>query len=170
MNQRGHLFRILIAAAGSPNGLTNEQAVAMTGQPSNAIGARFNDWAKAGHLHKAKVKGFFLRVFADEGHRDAWIATAKPVAKLHPLTEPLVPRGRCIAPPKLKKLKKVTIVDGDMIIPPTAKITRATPVTHDPRFQCDPAAKVFGAGFAAAGIGRDIHTGRAWQPNEGGRG
>ena len=35
--------------------------------------------------------------------------------------------------------------------------------THDARVQCAPGAQPFGAGFAAAGIGHDIQTGRPWR-------
>ena len=34
--------------------------------------------------------------------------------------------------------------------------------THDQRYQVPPGAQVYGAGFAAVGIGRDVITGRAW--------
>lgn len=37
--------------------------------------------------------------------------------------------------------------------------------THDPRYQCAPGEQPHGAGFAAAGVGRDITTGRAWDFN-----
>lgn len=34
--------------------------------------------------------------------------------------------------------------------------------THDPRYQVAPGAAVHGAGFAAAGVGRDVLTGLPW--------
>jgi hypothetical protein len=34
--------------------------------------------------------------------------------------------------------------------------------THDPRYQVEPGAKVYGAGFAAVGPGRDVDTGKGW--------
>jgi hypothetical protein len=35
--------------------------------------------------------------------------------------------------------------------------------THDPRYHVEPGAKVYGAGFAAVGPGRDVDTGKGWQ-------
>ena len=43
-----------------------------------------------------------------------------------------------------------------------AVVTIYRPVTHDPRYQVDPASRPFGAGFAAVGIGRDVQTGCVW--------
>jgi NAD(P)-dependent dehydrogenase (short-subunit alcohol dehydrogenase family) len=34
--------------------------------------------------------------------------------------------------------------------------------SYDARYQLPPGAQVYGAGFAAAGIGRDVTTGKAW--------
>ena len=42
-------------------------------------------------------------------------------------------------------------------------ITRVPGWTHDPRLQCAPDEMPFGAGFAAAGVGVDITTGRSWK-------
>lgn len=52
---------------------------------------------------------------------------------------------------------------GEPIGMDTAPVTRAPRVTHDPRYQVDPATQPFGAGFAAVGPGRDINTGKAWE-------
>lgn len=43
-----------------------------------------------------------------------------------------------------------------------AKITRAEAPRYDVRYQVDPAARPYGAGFAAIGPGRDVTTGQAW--------
>lgn len=43
-----------------------------------------------------------------------------------------------------------------------AKVTVCPSRSYDPRYQVDPTERLFGAGFVAAGIGRDISTGRAW--------
>lgn len=41
--------------------------------------------------------------------------------------------------------------------------------THDDRVQCAPGARPYGAGFAAAGAGIDMTTGRPWgQPAKAG--
>lgn len=43
-----------------------------------------------------------------------------------------------------------------------AKLTVCPSRSYDLRYQVDPASRPFGAGFAAAGVYRDINTGRAW--------
>ncbi|MGL4573944.1 MAG: hypothetical protein ACRCV9_04055 [Burkholderiaceae bacterium] len=35
-------------------------------------------------------------------------------------------------------------------------------VRHDPRYQCAEGERVYGAGFAAVGVGRNVETGRPW--------
>lgn len=45
----------------------------------------------------------------------------------------------------------------------TQQVTRCPGFTHDPRYQVAPGERVFGAGFAAVGIGRDITTGQPWE-------
>lgn len=49
-----------------------------------------------------------------------------------------------------------------VITPDGLVITRCPSVSFDPRYQIDPAAHHFGAGFAHVGIGRDVQTGKAW--------
>lgn len=48
-------------------------------------------------------------------------------------------------------------------MPGSATVTRCPGFTHDPRYQVAPGERVFGAGFAAVGIGRDITTGQPWE-------
>lgn len=45
---------------------------------------------------------------------------------------------------------------------PGVRLVHGPSWTHDPRFQCAPGEQPFGAGFAAAGVGRDVETGWAW--------
>ena len=63
--------------------------------------------------------------------------------------------GTVIAEPSGRRL----VGDAEYSLP---VITICPPVTHDPRYQVDPASRPFGAGFAAVGIGRDVQTGRVW--------
>ena len=50
----------------------------------------------------------------------------------------------------------------ELVITERTRITVAPPVRYDARYQVDPGAKHYGAGFAAAGLGRDVTTGRSW--------
>lgn len=43
-----------------------------------------------------------------------------------------------------------------------ARITKGPSYTHNGRYQCAPGEQPYGAGFAAAGIGRDVTNGKGW--------
>lgn len=47
-------------------------------------------------------------------------------------------------------------------VPPGLVVQRVNVICYDKRYQVDPHDRVFGAGFAAVGIGRDVGTGRPW--------
>lgn len=54
------------------------------------------------------------------------------------------------------------IHDAELQGGPVPKFTVCPSLGYDPRYQLPPGIRTFGAGFAAAGIGRDIDTGREW--------
>lgn len=51
---------------------------------------------------------------------------------------------------------------GEAVMRDGVRITVCPSPKHDDRYQVAPGASVWGAGFAAAGLGRDITTGRGW--------
>ena len=51
---------------------------------------------------------------------------------------------------------------GRPIFPTGGTTTTGKAAGYDPRYQCAPGERPWGAGFAAAGIGRDVTTGRGW--------
>jgi hypothetical protein len=55
-----------------------------------------------------------------------------------------------------------TIVSGKPVFPSGSTVVQGKAAGYDPRYQCAPGEQPWGAGFAAAGIGRDIATGRQW--------
>jgi hypothetical protein len=59
-------------------------------------------------------------------------------------------------------IAKAPPFNGEVIVPPNVKLTIGPRVTFDPRYQVDPASRPFGAGFSAAGVGRDLLTGQPW--------
>ena len=55
-----------------------------------------------------------------------------------------------------------TLHAGEPVIPPHVEVKRCPAPAYDARYQVDPKSRPFGAGFSAAGIGRDATTGKAW--------
>lgn len=60
---------------------------------------------------------------------------------------------------KLPTLRQPTEAPAKRVV----RITKGPAYTHDARIQCAPGERPYGAGFAAAGPGRNIETGRAWE-------
>ena len=76
------------------------------------------------------------------------------------------PNAKKPGPPDLMRYtagasKIVPQVSGNVDVS-RAIVTIAPRVTHDQRYQVDPASRPFGAGFAACGIGRSVTTGQGW--------
>lgn len=59
-------------------------------------------------------------------------------------------------------LKPVRRAPVEPVIPSTVKVTVCPSPAYNARYQVDPSARPLGAGFSAAGIGRDITTGTSW--------
>lgn len=78
-----------------------------------------------------------------------------------------ITRGHAI-PEKRAVSAPVTLRDADYGKPQgeadysQARITVCPSINYDPRYQVDPEARPFGAGFSAVGIGRSVTTGGAW--------
>ena len=64
-----------------------------------------------------------------------------------------------VAPVRIRRADPSRV---EIIVPPHVKVQRGPSYTHDSRIQCAPGAQPFGAGFAAAGPGVDIETGKGW--------
>lgn len=108
------------------------------------------------------------RWFSCTAHADAWVdSLAKPQPKVQPSATAKAPtkHGPALTtiPSAARQRAGLRLdVAADVVVPASVKITRGPTMTHDPRFQCDPTQRHYGAGFAAAGIGRDITTGKGW--------
>jgi hypothetical protein len=59
-------------------------------------------------------------------------------------------------------IKPARAAPVEPVIPPTVKVTVCPSPAPYGRYQVDPSTRPFGAGFSAAGIGRDLTTGQAW--------
>ena len=81
-------------------------------------------------------------------------------AAWRPARQQLLAEPAGVAPPVT--IKPARPAPAEPVIPPTVKVTVCPSPAYDARYQVDPSARPFGAGFAAAGIGRDPTTGKAW--------
>lgn len=65
-------------------------------------------------------------------------------------------------PPASKRAMPRPAAGAQVVTPEGVKHTVRLAPKFDERFQVDPDAHHFGAGFAHVGIGRDVQTGKAW--------
>lgn len=158
----------MMAIADSPGGLTIPQAM--------QIGAHLSLTAAASALSKLVIKGYLFpvrrwrntRYFGSVELAAKW-SKANPASEsdaqgaawrpgtaihLHRMTKAVD------APVTIKGHKKAEPTEAERKREP--KITIAPTPKFDARFQVDPDVHHFGAGFAAAGISRNVDTGKAW--------
>lgn len=166
--ERGHL--------GVTNALLRHEARCLGGMASSALAAM----TRTGEIHAAKVPGEITHWFASAELAARW--RSRPRSTLQTPTQPSQqPRQRMAGAPRMQQptdAQNVSVVRrGQPVVriapaPDTtdmpAQRSATVPVqilpsaTHDDRYQCAPGARPYGAGFAAAGVGRDVVTGRAW--------
>ncbi|WP_164964277.1 hypothetical protein [Rubrivivax sp. JA1026] len=105
----------------------------------------------------------WARWFGFSEDADAWVESlAKPQAQAQPKAPARHGPPLTNIPSAARQRKGLRLDVGADVQPPGVKFTRGPTMTHDPRFQCDPTQRHYGAGFAAAGIGRDVTTGKGW--------
>jgi hypothetical protein len=147
----GDAARRLLDLAALPGGITavgavsTLQALGLTANTSTAS-ARLDALARHGHLTRATAAGQRNRYFRTDEAATAWLAQFGPPALETHECRGLVPQPE----------------EREVIVPDTVKITRISAPAFNTRFQVDPQSRPFGAGFAAAGLGRDVTTGEAW--------
>lgn len=166
--ERGHL--------GVTNPLVRHEARCLGGMASSALAAM----TRTGEIHAAKVPGEITHWFASAELAARW--RSRPRSTLQTPTQPSQqPRQRMAGAPRMQQptdAQNVSVVRrGQPVVriapaPDTtdmpAQRSATVPVqilasaTHDDRYQCAPGARPYGAGFAAAGVGRDVTTGQAW--------
>lgn len=94
----------------------------------------------------------------------AWKRTPKVGASLTDIGAPLrtinpAPTVQCAPLPGSRRKHAPA---GPVVIPKGLTVTVCPGLTYDSRTQCAPDAQVYGAGFSACGVGRDVTTGRGW--------
>jgi len=162
--ERGHL--------GITNKLLQHAAKCDTNRAASVLAAM----ARNGEIHAAHVPGVVRHWFASAELAMRWKTSTTPPPSPSPR-----PRQRMVKMDRIKEptdAQNVAMVrrqqpvvtikgrasntDTPATVPASVKPQRGPSVTHDARYQCAPGERPYGAGFAAAGIGRDATTGLAW--------
>lgn len=154
-------------------GITNAMVQQDCTANSTNVGTVLAKMTNRGEIKGAQVPGAPKRWFANDELAQRWLATAAPKPKPPPAPRQAVKRWReptaaqnvtllpgRAAPVTVRPRPDTTDVQPH--VPAHVKVQRVPAPTHDKRYQCAPGERPAGAGFAAAGIGRDITTGRAW--------
>lgn len=126
-----------------------------------AVGTVLAKMAKRGEIVPMKVKGQLVHWFANQELAYRWAANVPPAPPpARPAKQRPTAQGR--GPFAAQPAPRTNQPQGPTITPPGLAPKRVPHWTHDKRYQCAPGERPAGAGFAAAGIGRDITTGQAW--------
>jgi len=166
--ERGHL--------GVTNELVRHEARCLGPMASSALAVM----TRTGEIWAAKVPGDLTHWFASAELAARWRGRPRQAAQT--LTEPVQhPRQRMPGTPRMQEptdaqnapqvrrqqpvvriAQRADTTDAPMIMPPGVVLQHVAASRHDPRYQCAPGERPYGAGFAAAGIGRDVTTGQPW--------
>lgn len=147
--ERGHL------------GITNRLLQSASQRTSTHVGTVLAKLANRGRLVVAKVPGHPTHWFANDELAQRWMATTPPVPKAAPVQRQRPPVWRTTSAP-VTLAPATDTRDTPVIHPADVQVQRGPGWLHDPRYQCAPGERPYGAGFAAAGVGRDVVTGAAW--------
>lgn len=166
--ERGHL--------GVTNELVRHEARCLGPMASSALAAM----TRAGEIWAAKAPGSLTHWFASAELAARW--RGRPRQQAQTLTQPgQHPRQRMPGAPRMQEptdaqnapqvrrqqpvvriAHRADTTDAPTTVPPGVVLQRVHAPRHDPRYQCAPGERPHGAGFAAAGIGRDVTTGQPW--------
>ena len=149
--ERGHL------------GITNKLLQSASQRTSTHVGTVLAKLAKSGRLVVAKVPGHLAHWFANDELAQRWMAATPPVPKADPTPRQRPPVWRTVPAP-VTLAPAADTRDTPVIHPAHVPVQRGPGELYDPRYQCAPGEQPAGAGFAAAGVGRDVITGDAWGP------
>lgn len=159
---------LLLARSGA---VTNAMVARACGLTSTNAGARLAKLVASGRLVKLEGKPMRWEL-APPGHkrpakltkeqREAAQRAKKAAAKAREVKALADPPGRPVSLRKPIGSAPVAFRDQVAVVPPGVQPTRGPSYLGDPRYQVLPGERVFGAGFSAVGIGRDVETGRGW--------
>lgn len=150
--ERGHL------------GITNTMLQHETRSDSNHVGTVLAKMTNAGEIHGARLEGLPKHWFANAELAMRWLTANPPQPKPAPTPRPreLQRTAPAHRHRPANRTASARHADVPVTVPGHVQVQRVAAPTHDIRYQCAPGERPAGAGFAAAGIGRDITTGQAW--------
>ncbi len=147
--ERGHL------------GITNVLLQSASQRTCTHVGTVLSKMTHNGALVPAKVPGHAVHWFANTELAQRWIASTPPVPKADPTQRQHPPVWRSVHAP-VTLAPSADTRDTPVTHPAHVRVQRGPGELYDPRYQCAPGERPYGAGFAAAGIGRDVTTGQQW--------
>lgn len=158
-SRRARLAReaAMLAMAQRPEGVDIAEAAAALGLSRKVACVGLARLIKSGQIFSARPRMQCQRYFAAAALAARWLEQQQP--RRWQIDLPGTPD----APEKVRRRK----VGGQII--GVADHSRAvltacpSPAVGSTRFLVDPASRPYGAGFAAAGIGRDVTTGKPWR-------
>ena len=177
---RDSVLALMRAMAAGPEGLTNAALALRLDIAQTNIPGRINQAQRNGHLFRAERKGYPLHWFDTAERAAAWAAmpplhkpalVAIPTGCAHTVMAkkkgPAALTSYAAHPTKPATPAPVTIADaplvsGEVTVPASVVVAKGLSAGYDPRIQCAPGERPYGAGFAAVGIGRSVTTGQGW--------
>lgn len=160
-----------LRAAGAA-GMVSLQIAEVTGIDSKSVAGTVNRMVARGEVQVRVYKGWRLYWLAGVEVSDAAehalrsgidsVTAARSRAGGKARAKPGKPIRSTSSAPVIVRSSSAGQPQGEVITPQGLQPVRGQAYTHDKRYQCAPGEIPFGAGFAAAGIGRSAVTGKAW--------
>lgn len=153
----GERCQRIVALCERPGGASaREAAQAVLIDPKSAS-AYLSQLVAGRRVQRVVLPGTATRYFVHQQHADAYRQAPRPPKVNWALNLPGTPKHLHQQVREQALLRMPPRPAGD-----APAVTEGRGYTHDPRYQVGPDEPVFGAGFAAVGIGRDVRTGRPW--------
>lgn len=144
-----------------PQGADIAEVAEACGLPPKVTGLHLDRLYQAGLIARARPRMRKVRYFGTPAEAARWLERQQAARWRIDL------QGSCdpgVDPPvKVRPRKVCGQTDGPADISRAVVTVCPSPAVGSTRFLVDPASRPYGAGFAAAGIGRDVTSGKPWR-------